>query len=233
MEKSIVKIKLREGRFASYEGTNVEKFEDDLAIIDGWRCKIYPDGALKCSIFLRKDISPEDKAVLKIGKAGQYKFSIIENGVEHYIKCCKVDRWPDNGTIILMVRPNGQIYASFKNQEYEEFLRIHGVNYIKRENPNKLYTLLEHKKVYDCFTKTYISKTIQTDGIIEQQDNISIVSYKDGYYEQRNFRDVIVKDATWVIETTYDTSYKKPLHTLHAIRRREKLEGLPIIADMS
>ena len=228
MEKSIVTIKIEDGCFVSYEcAEEANRFEKKLAIINGWRCTIYPDGGLKCSAFLRGSSFADDKATLKISITGHYKFSIKVNGIEHCLKSCQLDKWPDDGKLVLILRQNGRVNASFRSQEYEDFLELYGIDIIKREEPNGVYRLYEREIKYPDTIRN-ITKTIQTDGKIEQ-NGIYVADYKGDYYEYNIYHDVIVSGATWVITTVNDSFNNKPLSTLYAIKRRERLVGLPII----
>lgn len=222
-EKIVVKIRIQDGEFQDCNGAEPRILSKHLVMVNGWECVFYPNGALKCSIFLNNRYSKDDMAILKISPKGYYSFIIHENGQDCCLKSFTLDKWPDNGSLILITRSTGKVNASFQDDKYEAFLKRHGITAIKRRLPNGIYRIKEYFGKDE--NKRHSYTTIHSDGEIIRcfEGTLKLETY---HYIQ-NFYDVEVKNATWVLITIYDNTHVEPLTTLYSKVRWENIANLP------
>lgn len=227
-KKVILKIGIKDGKFVTHRGAKVTEFSEDFVDGNGWRCKYFPDGSIRCKAYIPNEIG-EKSITFKISKYGYVCLFKKCDDKKTELRRFKLHRWPVDGTISLTDGELDERYAYFQDEEYLEFLRNNHIYAVKKEDPNHLYTL------WRCFSleeKKNVQETILTDGEIKEQGKNEgrTSEWEQKYpesYSFEEFRVVKICGATWVIITTENFDDETIRRTLHSLTDISELKGIP------
>lgn len=206
-----LKLTLKNSRFVSHNGINVENFRSNYALGNGWECHIDSEGTVYC--FAERHYKKERHSIkLKI-KDGWVKLILkIGYGEVKVLKSYKLAEWPTDGVIGL---PGGYIdkrKAYFREHSFQELLDLYGLTAVRCEPANGVYIILEKFEKGESIFKEEIDATDGTQELIFNE-----VKYPDENEKStfKVFRHVQVTDANWVIKkVTRDTGVFRILYTM-------------------
>lgn len=224
-KRNVLKIEIKGGKFVGTRGAEVTEFRPDFVHGDGWRCKLYEDGSIRC----KKIIDNTHTISLKISRYGYATLAQISNGERKELRKYKLRRWPRDGIITLMTGENVEkTYAYFQDEDYLKFLTTQNIFAIKSQDPNCTYT------IYKCLsveTGKDVKEEILTDGrVIEIGKNFGKTSQWEkqypGTYSFEEYRVLKVVDATWVI-ISREEIWKRTKRILYTLVDFHEIEHLP------
>lgn len=227
-KKVILKIGIKDGKFVTHRGAQVKEFTEDFVSGNGWRCKYFSDGSIRCKAYIPCETG-EHSITFKISKYGYVCLFEIRDNKKTELRRFKLHRWPVDGTISLTDGNIDKRYAYFQDEQYLEFLGKNKIYAVKKEEPNHTYML------WTCFSQEENKnqqEDILTDGkIVECGKNDGRTSQWEqkypGTYSFEQFRFVKVYGATWVVITTdnLDTGIRK--RKLYSLNDISELYGIP------
>ena len=194
MSNTIVTIK--NGHITNIDSKHIYadlgQIRDEYFIANRWIGRKYLSGDL---VFSCKDTNSSDpdstKIYCKIYSDGYIKF-FTTNGLRGRSKVVWQRRLADsihdvNGELLLGGGTIASRKVFFRESSYSDFMKDHRIDYLVRDNPNKIYQIPILDKRYS-YSK-YSSWAIFTDG-------------QKKYVEYGNVLMVEVSNASWVVECT-------------------------------
>lgn len=235
--RGILNITIQNGKFAGTSGAEVNSFKEDYIEGNGWTCRCFSDGSIKCKAYLSREGEEENSIIFRISKCGYINYLEIRDGVKIERRKSKLKEWPTNGVIGLSDGNIDDRYAFFQNEEYRKFLNEYHVRTVKREEPNHTYT------IYRCFSQ---EEDINVEEILWSDGNIAETGINSGRTEAwdeiypgtfsfEKYSILKVTDATWVmidkVNHKKDISDKKIYTMLEIPELREALKEWKNKAD--
>lgn len=222
---AILQIELKNGKFASHNGVNVEVATDYYIKGNDWIGEINENG----NVFF--------KAVHCYGKGvrHQLKFKIVNGCVKtiltvgnkkpKILKTYKLEQWPIDGTIGLTSGYIDERLAYFRNADFQCFLDEHGITAVRHESANGIFNLIQK---HDGIHRVFFSEYLESDGTIKELSR-DVVEYGEGYNEYKPFNILNmmeVSDASWTIRTVWKYG-KISNRILYTLDDPQKIVGLP------
>lgn len=191
-----LKIRLRNGKFVSHNGKNVEEFSEKHVIGNGWEGYINEKGEFTC--FYNEDCSGVRHKTRFYVRNGVIKTTLkIGENEPIILKKYRPEEWPTDGIIGL---PFGRMNGNrpyFRSEEFQNFLDEYGITAVRYDMPCDVFEM--EKKIINSEIVT--DEKIYTDGEIETEKVWLRYSSKDTTVVHRKEK---VSNATWVIvETIY------------------------------
>lgn len=192
---AILQIELKNGKFTSHNGVNVEVATDYYIKGNDWIGEINENG----NIFF--------KAVHCYGKGvrHQLKFKIVNGCVEKILrvgnkkpkvlKTYKLEQWPIDGTIGLTSGYIDDRLAYFRNADFQRFLDEHGITSVRHESANGFFKLTQK---YDGFNRIFFHEYLESDGNIKELRKDNVENEEGKPYERCDIAEVT--DASWVVK---------------------------------
>lgn len=143
---NVVELRVEKGLFKGIKGSNIKKFEEKQAIVNDWLVKIHPDTSLEALCFkevsdgihsIRAYISSDGKFILTKRLPDKNGGYTTEKVKEAYLEKKGIKAL--SGTLILTTGHIDTRYATFRSNEYTEFLKKNDLTGYKHVEPNKEY----------------------------------------------------------------------------------------------
>lgn len=217
-----LKIQIKDSKFVSHNGVNIEEFAENYAKGNSWECRITENGRLDCIATEIYNKGERHQIKLRIDKGYAKVLLKIGDGHPRVLKTYRLEMWPQDGVIVL---PTGFIdkrRPHFRNAEFQKFLDDHGLTAVKHESANGIYPIMmEHNGHTVVF-----NEDIETDGRVIQisEETQNEENSKDGQFCIKLILEVT--DATWVIKTV-ERLYKYQHRILFTLDNPKEIVGLP------
>jgi len=215
-----LKIQVKDSKFVSHNGVNIEEFAENYVKGNSWECRITENGRLDCIATEFYNKGERHQIKLKIDKGYAKVLLKIGDGRHRVLKTYRLEMWPQDGIIVL---PTGFIdkrHPYFRNTEFQKFLDEFGLTAVKHESANGIYqVMMEHNGHAVVF-----NEDIETDGRVTE---ISVETHdesKDGQFCIKRMLEVT--DATWVIKNVWRMN-KYQHRILYTIDNPKEIVGLP------
>ena len=215
-----LKIQVKDSKFVSHNGVNVETFEANYVKGNGWECRITELGRLDCIATEFYNRGERHQIKFKIDKGYAKVLLKIGDGHPRAIKSYKMDKWPVDGVVVL---PSGYIdnrRPHFRNVEFQKFLDENDLTAVRHESANGIYhVMMEHNGHTVVF-----NEDIETDGRITEISEEIHDEAKDRQFCIKRMLEVT--DATWVIKTAWRLN-KYEHRILYTFDNPKEIVGLP------
>lgn len=229
---AILTIDVRGGKFVGHNDAYVTEYDEEHLFGNGWECYVKEDGAIVC-ICKRKCYDGQHTLQFKL-KKGWAKLTLKINDNPRII----LRDYPiqtNNGVVEGVIGLSGgyidQRYAFFRNLEFGNFLKEHGLTSVSNENPNRVYNLETANAPYH-----YAGQKIFTDGETKVvKESFGRTYYwrskdpKTGYYEV--FRKISVTNASWVILASEENG--RSTRILYTQKDFREIKNLPTEIEFS
>lgn len=193
-----LKIQIKDSKFVSHNGVNVEKFTERYIKGNDWKCTISEEGRIDC---IATQFYKEERHQIKFKINKGYVKLLLKIGDEYprVLRSIKLEKWPQDGEISL---PNGYIDLRrpfFRNANFQNFLKEYGLTAVHCESPNKTYKVrLNHNGHENVFYEEIV-----TDGKIEEISK-NVKSNEESEEKRFNIKTLLkVTNANWVIKTVW------------------------------
>jgi hypothetical protein len=214
-------IQFQDSKFVAHNGVNVEKFTENEVLANGWKCTITENHRIDCiaTEYYKKE---RHQIKLKI-KNGWVKVLLkIGDDRPRVLQSYKLDKWPENGTIVL---PEGYIdkrKPRFRKLDFQDFLDQYNLTAVRYEEANGIYTTVQEHNGH----AVVFNEVIETDGnikVIHKETNVDENSLLKPFTIEEMIE---VSDSTWVLKTV--SKMGKYLHRiLYTTEDLQKIKGLP------
>ena len=229
MEATFLEITLSKGLFVKTNGINVIKLKKKYVNANGWECFIEKSGRIRCRV-----IEGDKELNYCISKSGYARMTYKEkDGTTRILKEGYVIGKTEsikNGTIFLSDGPILKRHTFFRSAGLQKFYTKYGINRIKRENPNTVYSVrnghcnnLDASEEVAPIVGTYCE--IITDGdkeiIAEVQGSTEKLKEKFPNCNAFELEEMVeVKNATWVIKhiKTWNENEVREYRVLYSLK---------------
>ncbi len=216
-----LQVKIQNGKFVSSNGVNVEVFTDKHITANGWIGYIDEKGNV--DFFANRFYG---------GVRHKIKFEIVDGVVKKWLKVgdkppkmlkvYKLEKWPDDGTIVISNGELNQRVAFFRTASFQKFLDEYQITAVRSEVANGIYYLLEEHNGYVLTFR----ETIETDGkyeILSRDVDLDETTVEKPFsiYETAE-----ITDASWVIKTIWKLGKVKH-RILYTLDEPQEIIGLP------
>lgn len=216
-----LKIEIKNSKFVSHNGVNVEKFEEHNVEGNSWTCRITQEGRVDC-IATRFYNGERHQIKFKIDKGYVKVLLKINDGRPRALKSYKLEKWPVDGIIVL---PEGYIdnrRPHFRDASFQRFLDEYGLTAIRCESANGIFaTLQEHNGHRIMF-----NEVLDTDGkmkVISEDTKVDKKSIDKPFTIKQM---VEISEASWVIKTV-EKFGKYQYRILYTLDDPKQIKGLP------
>ena len=215
-----LKIQVKDSKFVSHNGVNVETFQANYVKGNGWECRIGKQGRLDCiaTEFYNKEERHQIK--FKIDKGYAKVLLKIGDGRPRVLKTCKLEMWPQDGVVVLPAGFIDKICPYFRNEEFQKFLEDNALTAVRHKSANGIYhVMMEHNGHTVVF-----DEEIESDGRVTEISEETHNESKDGQFCIKRMLEVT--DATWVIKTVWRLG-KYQHRILYTLDNPKEMVGLP------
>ena len=216
-----LQIEIRDGKFFSYRGVNVEVVDDTHIEGNGWVGDIDEKGDFA---FIATNFYNGERHQLKFRSKDGYikKLLKIGDGRPRVLKSYKIKECPVNCIIGLSSGYIDNRVCYFRKSSFQKFLDENEMTGVRHESPNTIYRLIsEHNGQALIF-----NEGIETDG------NYKLLPTPSGWDEKSELGENImlymmeVVEASWVIKTVWKNGQIKD-RILYTLDNPLEIEGLP------
>jgi len=189
-----LQLEIRDSKFVSHNGVNVQTFSDKCVEANGWKCQITESGKVICiAKYSYKDVKKRVKFCVQSGYA-KLKLKVGDTQ-ERPIRSYKLNHNSIDGVIRLSNNFMHPRCAYFREASFQRFLNEHGITSVRYESANGIFRILQENDGENIIFK----EEIESDGTVELIYN-DVKQRKDGDLFIIE-RDVQVSNATWVVKT--------------------------------
>lgn len=226
-------ITIENGFFVKHNGIYVKSIEPTHVVANGWDCTIREDCSIVCSATreysdgthsVRYAIQKNGFAKLTLKKPGE-KLKTIKKGFVIPRGCQLSD-----GTLGLSGGNIDTRYAFFRDSVFQKFLNEHDISAIKRENPNRLFTLRNAE-----YGGGNCHSIILTDGVVHslQLDSGRSDQWRKEFPSTCAYEGEItvsVTGATWVLhkQSQHERNRSNCFRILYTLENPTTLVGIPM-----
>jgi len=211
-----LKIQIKDSKFVSHNGVNVEEFTERYIKGNDWECRISEEGRIDC---IATQFYKDERHQIKFKINKGYVKLLLKIGDEYprVLKRFILEKWPQDGEISL---PNGYIDLRrpfFRNANFQNFLKEYGLTAVHCESPNKTFKVRLNRKE----DEVVFYEEIITDGKIEE---ISKNQLEENGLKINTLLKVI--NANWAIKAVWKSG--KCMHRiLYTQDDPKQIAGLP------
>ena len=214
-----LKIQVKDSRFVSYSGTEVNLFTSTKVNGNGWECNIDDNGNITC---VAQQFYGDVRHTIKFNiKKSWIKLILkVGNQMPKVLKSYKLEGMQIDGVIGL---PGGFIdkrRAYFRDAKFQEFLDEHELTAVRFESANTIYVL---KEEFYNGESIYREEIDDTDGRVELIFNDVEKKQEDGRILV--VRRVEVTSASWAIKKVVNGSRIQRI--LYTSENPKQIRNLP------
>ena len=214
-----LQIQIKDSKFISHNGVNVEKFTDKYVEGNGWKCQIFLNGKIFC--IASHYYKGNERLIKFIIQSGYVKLKVkVGDNQESLMKNYRLNQWSTDGVLRLSNNFTHPRCAYFREASFQRFLDEHGITSVRYESANGIYRVLQENDGENIIFK----EEIETDGNVELIYN-AVKPRKEGNYFIVE-RDIEVSNATWVVKIVRKLGVVKH-RILYTTDNPEKIIGLP------